>query len=82
MPRLGIKKAPIAVLPTSRGKGVASALINKKLKEIDEACLPYFLGTQDKENVAIYEKFAFKAEGKTLFHPILAITLCFDLGNG
>jgi predicted GNAT family N-acyltransferase len=39
---------------------VASALINKKLKEIDETRLPCFLGTQDKINVAIYEKFAFQ----------------------
>jgi GNAT superfamily N-acetyltransferase len=52
--------APIAVLPAFRGKRVASALINKKLKEIDGARLPCFLGTQDKVNVAIYEKFAFQ----------------------
>jgi hypothetical protein len=52
--------APIAVLPKSWGKGVASTPINKKLKEIDEARLPCFLGTQDKVNVAIYEKFAFQ----------------------
>ena len=48
----------MAVLPKSRGKG-ASALINKKPKEIDKARLPCFLRTQDKENVAIYQKFAF-----------------------
>jgi predicted GNAT family N-acyltransferase len=52
--------APIAVLPKSRGKGVASALINKKLKEIDKSSPPCFLGTQDKVNVAIYEKFSFQ----------------------
>jgi GNAT superfamily N-acetyltransferase len=54
--------APIAVLPKARGKGVASALINKKLKELDEALLPCFLGTQDKVNVAIYERFAFQTQ--------------------
>jgi ribosomal protein S18 acetylase RimI-like enzyme len=52
--------APIAVLPVARGKGVASTLINKKLKDIDGARLPCFLATQDKVNVAIYEKFAFQ----------------------
>ncbi|MDR1398882.1 MAG: GNAT family N-acetyltransferase [Treponema sp.] len=56
--------APIAVLPTARGKGVASALITKKLKEIDESSLPCFLATQDKENIAIYEKFAFQVQRK------------------
>ncbi|MDR0708146.1 MAG: hypothetical protein LBF60_09810 [Treponema sp.] len=54
--------APIAAPPKARGKGVASALINKKLKELDEARLPCFLGTQDKANVAIYEKFAFHTQ--------------------
>ncbi|MDR2793462.1 MAG: GNAT family N-acetyltransferase, partial [Treponema sp.] len=51
---------PIAVLPEARGKGIASALIRKKLKEIDELSLPCFLGTQDKINVTIYERFAFQ----------------------
>ena len=58
---------------------MVSELTNKKLKEIDEACLPCFLGTQDKENVAIYEKFTFQELGKTLFSLILPITPCFDL---
>ncbi|MDR2194597.1 MAG: GNAT family N-acetyltransferase [Treponema sp.] len=52
--------APIAVLPDARGKGVASALIKKKLKEIDKRSLPCFLGTQDAINVTIYEKFGFQ----------------------
>jgi predicted GNAT family N-acyltransferase len=51
---------PITVLSAARGKGVASALINKKLKEIDESSPPCFLGTQDKINVTIYEKFVFQ----------------------
>jgi GNAT superfamily N-acetyltransferase len=75
--------APIAVLPPSRGKGVASALINKKLKDIDEARLPCFLGTQDKVNVAIYERFAFQTLREDRVSPdITHYTMIRNLNHG
>jgi GNAT superfamily N-acetyltransferase len=52
--------APIAVLPENRGKGLASVLIRKKLKEIDAAALPCFLGTEDRINLTIYAKYGFQ----------------------
>jgi GNAT superfamily N-acetyltransferase len=52
--------APIAVLPEKQGSGVASALIRKKLKEIDALSRPCFLGTQDKTNLAIYARYGFR----------------------
>jgi GNAT superfamily N-acetyltransferase len=51
---------PVAVLPENRGKGLASVLIRKKLKEIDAAALPCFLGTQDRINLIIYAKYGFQ----------------------
>jgi GNAT superfamily N-acetyltransferase len=52
--------APIAVLPEHQGKGIASALIRKKLAEIDKSHLPCFLGTQDKVNLTIYARYGFE----------------------
>jgi N-acetylglutamate synthase-like GNAT family acetyltransferase len=51
--------APIAVLPQEQRKGIASALLRKKLKEIDAENIPCFLGTQDRINMVIYERFGF-----------------------
>jgi GNAT superfamily N-acetyltransferase len=52
--------APIAVLPEAQGAGIASALIRKKLAEIDALSLPCFLGTQDAVNVEIYARYGFR----------------------
>jgi GNAT superfamily N-acetyltransferase len=52
--------APIAVLPSEQGKGIASALIRRKLLDIDAQMLPCFLGTQDEVNLAIYRRFGFE----------------------
>jgi predicted GNAT family N-acyltransferase len=52
--------APIAVLPEEQGKGLASILIRKKIREIDAESLPCFLGTQDKINLSIYAKYGFR----------------------
>jgi GNAT superfamily N-acetyltransferase len=52
--------APIAVLPEKQGTGIASALIRKKLADIDAAGQPCFLATQDAENLAIYSRYGFQ----------------------
>jgi GNAT superfamily N-acetyltransferase len=52
--------APIAVWPKKQGLGVASALIRKKLKEIDGLSQPCFLGTQDEANLVIYARYGFR----------------------
>jgi predicted GNAT family N-acyltransferase len=52
--------APIAILPEEQGKGIASALIRKKLRQIDASRAPCFLGTQDKPNLAIYARYGFQ----------------------
>jgi GNAT superfamily N-acetyltransferase len=52
--------APIAVLPEEQGKGLASTLIRKKLREIDNSPAPCFLGTQDIANLNIYERYGFQ----------------------
>lgn len=52
--------APIAVLPEKQGRGIASALIRKKLAEMDALPRPCFLGTQDAENLAIYSRYGFQ----------------------
>jgi GNAT superfamily N-acetyltransferase len=52
--------APIAVLPEKQGSGIASALIRKKLAEIDALAQPCFLGTQDEQNLAIYGRYGFQ----------------------
>jgi GNAT superfamily N-acetyltransferase len=52
--------APIAILPEEQGKGIGSALIRKKLTEIDASTLPCALATQDRINLPIYERYGFK----------------------
>ena len=57
--------APIAVLPSCRGQGVGGALLRSKLRELDGQkadghSARCFLGTQDRENTALYEHFGFK----------------------
>jgi ribosomal protein S18 acetylase RimI-like enzyme len=51
---------PIAVRPEAQGKGAASALLRKRLTDIDKAKLPCLLGTQDEKNLAIYDHYGFK----------------------
>jgi ribosomal protein S18 acetylase RimI-like enzyme len=52
--------APIAVSPEAQGRGIGSQLLRRKLREIDQACLPCFVATQDRGNLGIYERFGFK----------------------
>lgn len=52
--------APIAVLPEAQGTGIASALIRKKLREIDATGTACFLGTQDAVNLDIYARYGFQ----------------------
>jgi ribosomal protein S18 acetylase RimI-like enzyme len=51
--------APVAVLPEEQGKGIGSALMRKKLAEIDASHLPCILATQDRINLPIYEHYGF-----------------------
>ncbi|MDR1147873.1 MAG: hypothetical protein LBK66_04515 [Spirochaetaceae bacterium] len=52
--------APIAVLPEEQGKGLASTLVRKKLREIDASPAPCFLATQDAVNLNIYAHYDFQ----------------------
>jgi ribosomal protein S18 acetylase RimI-like enzyme len=51
--------SPIAVLPPSQGKGIASSLIRAKLAEIDQRGDPCLLATQDQVNTLIYARYGF-----------------------
>jgi GNAT superfamily N-acetyltransferase len=61
--------APIAVLPEAQGTGIASALIRKKLAEIDAAPRPCFLATQDTANVEIYARYGFRKAREDILSP-------------
>jgi GNAT superfamily N-acetyltransferase len=61
--------APVAVLPEKRGSGIASALIRKKLAEIDALSRPCFLGTQDEQNLAIYGRYGFEKVREDALSP-------------
>jgi GNAT superfamily N-acetyltransferase len=64
--------APIAVLPERQGAGIASALIRKKLTEIDAVSQPCFLGTQDEVNLAIYARYGFEKVREDPLSPELS----------
>jgi ribosomal protein S18 acetylase RimI-like enzyme len=43
-----------------QGKGIASLLIRRQLKIIDDSHLPCILVTQEENNISIYERYGFK----------------------
>lgn len=51
---------PIGVLPTHRGLGVGTALMNRFCKEVDGCHAAAYLETDLDENVLFYKKFGFK----------------------
>jgi len=55
----------IAVEPDYQGRGYGSALIREMLLKIDEQNFPCYLETQNKKNIAMYEKFGFKVLEET-----------------
>jgi ribosomal protein S18 acetylase RimI-like enzyme len=61
--------APVAVLPEKQGKKIGSALITRKLTALDAAGLPCYLCTQDRINLAIYERFGFRKIEEILIAP-------------
>jgi predicted N-acetyltransferase YhbS len=61
--------APIAVLPEQQGEGIASALIRKKLAEIDALSQPCSLGTRDEVNLAIYARYGFRKVREDALSP-------------
>ncbi|GHV08263.1 hypothetical protein FACS189485_19590 [Spirochaetia bacterium] len=52
--------APIFIHKGMQGKGIASLLINRQLKIIDNKHLPCILVTQEENNIPIYERYGFK----------------------
>jgi ribosomal protein S18 acetylase RimI-like enzyme len=52
--------SPVAVDPLYQGKGFASFLIRKKLKEVDDRHMECLLETQGDENEAFYKRYGFK----------------------
>jgi GNAT superfamily N-acetyltransferase len=56
--------APIAVLPSAQGRGVAGALLRRKLNDTGGArCL---LATQDRVNTGIYARYGFNTVSETV----------------
>ena len=51
---------PIGVLPSHRGMGVGTALMQRFCKEVDNCSARAYLETDLDENVRFYEKFGFK----------------------
>ena len=81
--------APIAVLPEAWGKGVAGALIRRKLALIDAQGAPCLLGTQDETNTRIYTHYGFKTVSQTViaeaaagFPALVSWAMLRDAGGG
>jgi ribosomal protein S18 acetylase RimI-like enzyme len=50
----------VGVLPERQGMGIGKKLMTKALKIVDANNMPCYLETQNKNNVAIYQKFGFE----------------------
>ncbi len=60
---------PIGVLPSHRGMGIGSRLMQGFCKEVDACSAKAYLETDLDENVRFYEKFGFKIISKSdIFH--------------
>lgn len=60
---------PIGVLPTHRGLGVGTALMQRFCKEVDNCSAKAYLETDLDKNVRFYEKFGFKViSSSRIFH--------------
>ncbi len=60
---------PIGVLPSHRGMGIGSRLMQRFCKEVDTCSAKAFLETDLDENVRFYKKFGFKIISKSIiFH--------------
>ncbi|MDR1374897.1 MAG: GNAT family N-acetyltransferase [Treponema sp.] len=62
--------APIFIHKEMQRKGIASLLIKKQLKIIDDKHLPCILVTQEENNIPIYERYGFE----------VAVELSIDVG--
>ena len=56
---------PIGVLPSHRGMGVGTELMQRFCKEVDNCSAKAYLETDLDENVRFYEKFGFKILSKS-----------------
>ena len=56
---------PIGVLPSHRGMGVGTQLMQRFCKEVDNCSATAYLETDLDENVRFYEKFGFKVMSKS-----------------
>lgn len=60
---------PIGVLPSHRGIGVGTELMQRFCKEVDNCSAKAYLETDLDENVRFYEKFGFKIISRSdIFH--------------
>jgi ribosomal protein S18 acetylase RimI-like enzyme len=60
---------PIGVLPSHRGTGVGTALMQRFCKEVDNCSAKAYLETDLDKNVRFYEKFGFKVISRSdIFH--------------
>ncbi len=61
--------ALLAVAPEYQGKGYASKLIRPMLNHLDKIGLPCYAETQNRKNVAMYQKYGFELKESTFFPP-------------
>lgn len=60
---------PIGVLPSHRGMGVGTELMQRFCKEVDNCLAKAYLETDLDENVRFYEKFGFRVIARSdIFH--------------
>ena len=60
---------PIGVLPSHRGRGVGTKLVQRFCKEVDDCFATAYLETDLDENVRFYEKFGFNViSNSDIFH--------------
>ena len=60
---------PIGVLPSHRGTGVGTALMQRFCKEVDNCSTKAYLETDLDKNVRFYEKFGFSVVSRSaIFH--------------
>jgi ribosomal protein S18 acetylase RimI-like enzyme len=54
----------IATMPSSRGKGLGTALLEQSLQSIDNTGLPSYLESTNPRNVSLYQRHGFATTGR------------------
>jgi GNAT superfamily N-acetyltransferase len=59
----------VSVLPSVQGRGIGTALIQHRLRDLDNAAMPVYLEATNRRNLALYVHLGFQPTGNPITLP-------------